>query len=134
MSSADNTQDNPLDDYFDALLSPAEMKAEADWNSLLSDAVEPFKRSTTEESPVFSASTLGAGYEPVIAKGIGELNPSERFSIMLLTLRLVKPLPQSRLRQVMLDSCQTLITSLNPVENTAWSAAAGRVRETLGHE
>jgi len=101
--------DNPLSNYLDELLTPA-ASPEADWDSLLAEAVEPHRHSEDNSQPYeFSDSTLEAGYEPVLALKQEHLNSHQSFSQLLLNLTLVRQLPSSRLRQCILTSCsQTL--------------------------
>ena len=96
--------DNPLGDYFDELLAPAANQP-ADWDTLLSEAVAPHKQLTP---PVFSASTLAAGHELVVCQGAAQLNPVARYSQFLLNIQLAACLPDSRLRQTVLQACEDL--------------------------
>ena len=102
--------DNPLGDYFDELLAPAANQP-ADWDTLLSEAVAPHKQ------PAFSASTLAAGHELVLCQWVTQLSPVARYSQFLLNMQLAACLPDSRLRQTVLQACEDL--------KPAWFGAAG---------
>lgn len=134
MTSSTIGHDSPLDNYLDALLTPAPA-VEADWDSLLSEAVEPFNKTKTESQSLhLPVSTLESGREPVTTEQISALNHGDRFTTLLMSLRLVRQLPESRLRRYMLLSCQDML-ALNNTETAAWNATGiGRMRETIPHE
>lgn len=157
MSSAKN---NPLDDYLDALLIPAEGPA-ADWDTLLKQAVEPFADQPDEKKPdsqtdislqseitapaaatfsasTFSSSTLAPGREPVLCVAEQELPLAGRYSYFLNTLMLLKQLPESRLRLCVLQHCDQTLESLaanhsgQPVP--LWINGGVRSERALSHE
>lgn len=105
---------NPLGDYLDALLTqPA--NAAADWDNLLREAVEPHRQSSQESSSsfVFAASTILKGREPVICHALESLPCAGRLTHVLDTLSLARTLPESRLRQCLLNRCEGTLLMLN---------------------
>jgi hypothetical protein len=105
---------NPLGDYLNDLLTPSQPAA-ADWDSMLAEAVEPFQETTgqvdstvalvTLAEPEMAETTIVAGREPVLAVKPECLNAHERYAELLNNLQLARVLPQSRLRDCVLASC-----------------------------
>ncbi len=97
--------DNPLDDYFSALLGsdrPATANP-VDWDDLLHSAVRPH---VTEADG--NASTLLPGFAPLTLQQPGVGSSVQQFTQLLCLLRYLPQLPAGRLRQRLVDCCGSL--------------------------
>ena len=134
---------NPLGDYLDELLTPSQPAA-ADWDSMLAEAVEPFKETggqpvevvtpATLPATEFSETTIEAGKEPVLAVKPECLTAHERYAELLNNLQLAKVLPQSRLRDCVLASCQKTLAERHQKDSKWQTMAPGNAVKVVVYE
>ena len=102
---------DPLSEYLCDLLTPAQ-PVQADWDSMLAEAVEPFQQDEVAHYR-FSESTLESGKELVTALKAEQLTAHERYCQLLNNLQLLRGLPFSRLRDSVLSSCEAIVNDGN---------------------
>lgn len=126
----DKMTHNPLSDYLDELLTPAPAP-EADWDSMLADAVEPFQQ---PQSWVFSTTTLESGKTLVVALEPTMLSRAQRCTQLHINLKLASRLPSSKLRDYVLHDCDLSLKTLYGAEVTLQPSVPAKIHKAIQYD